>query len=38
MVEEYHLMERVHGALVMTLLEILQFLVLIIAHHTQDSF
>ena len=28
-----HLMEQIHGALVMTLLELLQFLALIIVHH-----
>ena len=32
MVEEQHLMEKVHGVLVMTLLEILQFLVKIIVY------
>ena len=30
---ELHLMEQIHGALVMTLLELLQFLALIIVHH-----
>ena len=32
MVEEQHLMEKVHGVLAMTLLEILQFLVKIIVY------
>ena len=31
--EEYNLMEKVHGVLVMALLEMLQFLLLIIPHH-----
>ena len=30
---ELHLMEQIHGVLVMTLLELLQFLALIIVHH-----
>ena len=33
MVEELHLMEKVHEILVMTLLEMLGFLLLIIVHH-----
>ena len=30
---ELHLMEQIHGAFVMTLLEFLQFFALIIVHH-----
>ena len=33
MIEEQHLMEKIHGVLIITLLEMLQFVVLIIVHH-----